>query len=59
MRVIDFHTHVYPNKIAEKATTALWDPQGEVKSFLRLGLSESDQEKIAFRNALKILNVNP
>ena len=37
----------------------LWDPQSEVESFLRLELSESDQEKIAFRNALKILNVNP
>jgi len=36
-----------------------WDPQGEVESFLRLELSKSDQEKIAFRNALKILKVNP
>lgn len=34
----------------------LWDPQNEVESFLHLGLSQSDQEKIAFRNALKLLN---
>lgn len=37
----------------------LWDPQGEVESFLRLGLSESDQEKNSFSERSKILNVNP
>ena len=34
----------------------LWDPKDEVDSFMKLDLSEEDREKIAFRNALKILN---
>lgn len=34
----------------------LWDPKDEVDSFMKLDLSEEDKEKIAFRNALKILN---
>lgn len=36
----------------------LWDPQSELESFLRLGLREVDQEKIAFRNALHILKAD-
>ncbi|MDD6798192.1 MAG: amidohydrolase family protein [Clostridia bacterium] len=37
----------------------LWNPKNEVESFLSLELSEADREKIAFRNALKILKINP
>ena len=28
MKIIDFHTHIYPNKIAEKATNAVADFYG-------------------------------
>jgi hypothetical protein len=37
----------------------LWDLQDQVDSFLRLGIGEADQEKIAFRNALRILKETP
>ena len=33
----------------------LWDPEKEVKSFLKLKLSDDDFEKIAYKNALRIL----
>ncbi len=33
----------------------LWDPEKEVKSFLELKLSDEDFEKIAYKNALRIL----
>ncbi len=33
----------------------LWNPVNEVESFLRLGLNDEDREKIAFRNAQRIL----
>lgn len=36
----------------------LWDPVVEVKRFLELGLTDDEREKIAYKNALRILEEN-
>ena len=35
----------------------LWSPEQEVESFKRLNLSSDEFERIAYKNALEILNV--
>lgn len=35
----------------------LWDPENELKSFFNLNLTETDKEKIAFKNAERILKL--
>lgn len=47
-----------PERMLYGTDYPLWDPIVEVKRFLELGLTDDEREKIAYKNALRILEKN-
>ena len=60
MKIIDFHTHYYPDKIVEKALNKAIEFIKPVTNGTRTGLIESmDKNNIAYSVALPMVNCLP